>query len=129
MKFCYIILSLTASIINRYWVLQNATLNGKEYRYFAYGMHDQMETPPTYSYACKTATFVRYDSSVPKQEHYNFSTKFYIIDLQVNQTLFIIINLKMFYNLFSFNHFMEMDYHLVHRIIVHHFLPEESGWL
>ncbi|CAF1264378.1 unnamed protein product [Rotaria magnacalcarata] len=75
-------MSLTTTIIGLYWTLENATINGEEYRYFAYGMHSQMETPPTYSYVCTTATFVRYNALYDKYGQYNFSKKFYITNLQ-----------------------------------------------
>jgi hypothetical protein len=74
---------LVATIIGLYWYLTNVTLNNNEYRYFAYGMASGMDTPPNYSYVCTTATFVRYDSSVPLGK-YNFTDKFQLNHLQVN---------------------------------------------
>ncbi|CAF2403266.1 unnamed protein product [Rotaria sp. Silwood2] len=74
--------SLTTTKMGRFWSLENATLNQNEYRYFVSGMHSPMETPPTYSYVCTTAEFVRYDNSKTKYGQYNFSNKFYIKELQ-----------------------------------------------
>jgi hypothetical protein len=79
------IFRLTTTIIGRYWYLVNATLNDKEYRYFAFGMHDRMDTPPTYSYVCSSAMFVRYERMTESYGKYNFSDKFYLTDLQVNK--------------------------------------------
>jgi len=74
-------MSLIITIIGRYWYLEKATINNNEYRYFAYGMYSQMDTPPTYSYACNSAVFVRYNSAVPHGQ-YNFTDQFYLINLQ-----------------------------------------------
>jgi len=74
-------MSLTTTIIGRYWYLEKATINNIQYRYFAYGMSDQMTTPPAYSYVCNSAIFVRYDTTVPLGQ-YNFTNKFYLINLQ-----------------------------------------------
>ncbi|UJR20700.1 hypothetical protein I4U23_023821 [Adineta vaga] len=74
-------MKLIATIIGRYWYLTNVTLNDNEYRYFAYGMHSRMDTPPKYSYVCTTATFTRYDDSV-KYGKYNVSDKFFIKHFQ-----------------------------------------------
>jgi hypothetical protein len=64
--------------------LEKATINTNEYRYFSAGMHDQMVTPPAYSYACGNAMFVAYNISIGRGT-YNFNDKFYITNLQVNQ--------------------------------------------
>ncbi|CAF0983529.1 unnamed protein product [Rotaria sp. Silwood1] len=74
--------SLTTTIMGRFWSLENVTLNQNEYRYFVSGMDSPMETPPTYSYVCTTAEFVRYDNSKSPYGLYNFSNKFYIKNLQ-----------------------------------------------
>ncbi len=80
--------SLNTTIVGVYWYLTQAILNNQEYRYYAFGMYDLMTTPPTYSYVCTTGSFVRYDSSTPGGR-YNFSNKFYILELQVNKNIFI----------------------------------------
>jgi hypothetical protein len=74
-------MSIITTRIGRYWYLEKATINNNEYRYFAYGMPDKMDTPPTYSYVCNSAIFVRYNNSVPHGQ-YNFTDKFYLIGLQ-----------------------------------------------
>ncbi|CAF3660933.1 unnamed protein product [Rotaria socialis] len=74
-------MTLMANITGRYWYLEKAIVNGSEYRYFAYGMHSLMDTPPTYSYVCKTAVFVKYNSSV-KYGTYDFKDKFFLTNLQ-----------------------------------------------
>jgi len=74
-------MSLNTTIIGGYWYLINATLNNNEYRYFAYGMHSRMDTPPKFSYVCTTAIFVRFDNLI-KHGKYNFSDKFYLTKLQ-----------------------------------------------
>lgn len=81
-----ILLRLTASLLGRYWYLTNTTVNGSEYRYFAYGMHSKMDTPPKYSYVCPTATFTQYDST-GKYGAYNTSNKFSIKHFQVSPLL------------------------------------------
>ena len=65
-----------------YWNLEKAIFNDSEYRYFAYGMHSQMDTPPTYSYVCTTAVFVKYNSTI-KFGLYDFKDKFFVTNLQV----------------------------------------------
>jgi hypothetical protein len=74
--------SLIANITGRYWYLEKAIINNTEYRYFAYGMHSKMDTPPTFSYVCTTAVFVKYDPK-PPYGSYDFQDKFYITSLQV----------------------------------------------
>lgn len=74
-------MSFQAQIINRYWYIENVTIGEKFYRYFAYGMHSRMDTPPAYSYACNSAVFVRY-SPETKYGSYNFSDKFYLQNFQ-----------------------------------------------
>lgn len=74
-------MSFQARLINRYWYIENITIHDKLYRYFAYGMANQMDTPPSYSYVCNSATFVRYDPST-KYGTYNFSDKFYLTNFQ-----------------------------------------------
>jgi hypothetical protein len=64
-------------------------IDGTQYRYFAYGMYSKMDTPPTYSYACKTATFVAYNPD--KHGSYNFRDKFYIRNLQVKKNSFFVL--------------------------------------
>ncbi len=81
---------LNTTIVGVYWYLTHVTLHSNEYRYYAFGMYDLMTTPPTYSYVCTTATFVRYDSSAPGGQ-YNFSNKFYLLELQVNWNIFFFI--------------------------------------
>jgi len=133
-KICFFFLfSLIANITGRYWYLESVTIESKtmnltEYRYFAYGMYSKMDTPPTYSYVCKTATFVAYNDA-PKHGLYNFQDKFYITNFQVTKKKFFFFfqNLN-FVLILSFNHFMEMVHILVHQIIVHHFLQVEYGW-
>ncbi len=83
-----------------------------------------MDTPPTYSYVCTTATFVRYHPE--GRGSYDFLDKFYIKNLQVKTE---ILSKFEFCLVFSFNHSMQMVHILVHRIIVHHFLPVEYGWV
>ena len=78
--------SLTATIIGRYWYLEQAVLNGTEYRYFAYGMHYRMDTPPKYSYVCNSASFIAHNKTT-KYGTYNFDDKFFLTDLQVNLPL------------------------------------------
>ncbi|CAF5046178.1 unnamed protein product, partial [Rotaria sp. Silwood1] len=73
-------MTLIANITERYWYLDTVTMNGSEYRYFAYGMHSQMETPSTYSYVCKTAVFVKYDSA--GHGLYDFKNKFFLTNIQ-----------------------------------------------
>jgi hypothetical protein len=68
--------------------LENATINTNEYRYFAYGMYDQMVTPPKYSYVCGNAMFVQFNNLVAHGS-YNFNNKFYLTNLQVKQ-IFIV---------------------------------------
>lgn len=75
--------SLIANVTGRYWILEKVAFNGSEYRYFAYGMHNPMDTPPDYSYVCTTAVFIKYNSS-SKYGIYDFKEKFYITNLQVN---------------------------------------------
>ncbi|CAF1428317.1 unnamed protein product [Adineta ricciae] len=74
-------MTLTASLLGRYWYLTNTTVNGSEYRYFAYGMHSRMDTPPKYSYVCTTTTFTRYDST-GKYGAYHTNNKFSIKHFQ-----------------------------------------------
>jgi hypothetical protein len=74
-------MSLIANITGRYWYLEKAIINNTEYRYFAYGMHSKMDTPPTYSYVCTTAIFVKYDP-IKANGSYDFRDKFYITNLQ-----------------------------------------------
>jgi len=85
------VLSLTTTLGSRYWRLQEAIINGsKNYRYFAYGMHDRMDTPPDYCYVCNSAVFVRYEKTEKLQGGYNFSDKFFLTNFQV---FFCITNL------------------------------------
>jgi len=72
--------TLTASLSGRYWYLDSAIINETQYRYFAYGMYSKMDTPPTYSYVCTTATFIAYNPE--KHGSYNFQDKFYITNFQ-----------------------------------------------
>ncbi|CAF2811263.1 unnamed protein product [Rotaria sp. Silwood2] len=74
-------MTLIANVTDRYWYLDKAILNDSEYRYFAYGMHSEMETPLTYSYVCKTAVFVKYNSAI-KYGLYDFKNKFFITNIQ-----------------------------------------------
>ena len=70
------------NITGLYWRVTDVQMNGSEYRYFAYGMHSEMETPPTFSYVCTTAVFVKYNSS-GKYGTYDFANKFFISNMQV----------------------------------------------
>jgi hypothetical protein len=45
-------------------------------------MHSKMDTPPTYSYVCTTAIFVKYNSE-SRFGSYDFGDKFYLTNLQV----------------------------------------------
>ena len=45
-------------------------------------MHSKMDTPPSYSYVCTTAIFVKY-SSESRFGKYDFLDKFYLTNLQV----------------------------------------------
>lgn len=65
---------------NLYWKLDKVVFNNSEYRYFAYGMHSLMETPPKFSYVCTTATFVQYNSGT--YGTYDFQNRFFISKLQ-----------------------------------------------
>ncbi len=61
-----------------------AAINETQYRYFAYGMYSTMETPPTFSYVCTNALFIKYNDNKPtKHGSYDFTDKFYISNLQV----------------------------------------------
>jgi hypothetical protein len=75
-----VIMTLIANITGRYWYLESAIINETQYRYFAYGAYSKMDTPPTYSYVCTTATFVRYHPE--GRGSYDFLDKFYIKNLQ-----------------------------------------------
>jgi hypothetical protein len=92
-KICFFFLfRLIANITGRYWYLESVTIESKtmnltEYHYFAYGMHSKMDTPPTYSYVCTTATFVAYNDA-PKHGSHNFQDKFYITNFQVTKKKF-----------------------------------------
>ena len=121
---------LTANISGLYWKLDSATIEDVEYRYFAYGMYSTMDTPPTFSYVCTKATFVKYD----RKQHagkgaYDFDDKFYITNLQVIKKPYKDFPLEFFHFSFSFNHSLPMVHFLVHLIIAHHSLPVVSGWV
>ena len=74
------------SITGLYWQLTSAKLDGFEYRYFAYGMHSEMDTPPTFSYVCTTATFIKYNrAALAGKGAYDFNDKFSISRLQVTE--------------------------------------------
>ena len=118
---------LTANITGLYWELYSAVLQGVEYRYFAYGMYSKMDTPPTYSYVCTKATFVKYD----KTQHggkgaYDFDDRFYITNLQVIKTIFFVS--EFVHWSFSFNHSLLMVHFLVDQITAHHSLQVAYGW-
>ncbi|CAF0731597.1 unnamed protein product [Adineta steineri] len=74
-------MTLYANITGRYWYLEKAVIGDTEYRYFAYGMHSKMDTPPKYSYVCTTATFINYNAST-KYGTYDFRDKFFITNFQ-----------------------------------------------
>lgn len=63
-----------------YWTLDKVFFNSSEYRYFAYGMHSLMDTPPKFSYVCTTATFVKYNPV--KYGTYDFKDRFFITKFQ-----------------------------------------------
>ena len=69
-------------IVGQYWYLQSVYVADEEYRYFAYGMHNRMDTPPTFSYVCTTATFIHYNSS-SHFGSYDFTKKLFIKNMQV----------------------------------------------
>ncbi len=92
---------MITTIIGRYWYLQNVTLNNNVYRYFAFGMSDLMTTPPTYSYVCTTATFIRYNNSTTNLAQYNFTDQFYLLGLQVNRNDFLQSKFFLLFNLVS----------------------------
>lgn len=73
---------MVVNITGLYWRVTDVQVNGSEYRYFAYGMHSEMETPPTFSYVCTNAIFVKYNPA-GKYGTYNFSSKFFISNMQV----------------------------------------------
>lgn len=77
---------LIANVTGLYWQLISIKLDGSEYRYFAYGMYSEMDTPPTFSYVCTTATFVKYDRAASGGKGaYDFNNKFSIKSFQVRQ--------------------------------------------
>lgn len=95
---------LTASITGLYWQLTSAKLANFEYRYFAYGMHSEMDTPPTFSYVCTTATFIKYDkAALAGKGLYDFSNKFSIKNLQVTEKEKT-LHIDIYHLRFSFNH-------------------------
>jgi len=63
-----------------YWKLDQVVFNESEYRYFAYGMHSLMDTPPKFSYVCTTAKFVKYNPA--KYGTYDFKYQFFITNFQ-----------------------------------------------
>jgi len=75
-----IIMRINASISGLYWYFNSATINDTEYRYFAYGMPSKMDTPPTYSYVCTKALFVKYEPA--GHGKYDFLDKVYITNFQ-----------------------------------------------
>ncbi|CAF1640836.1 unnamed protein product [Adineta ricciae] len=76
-----VVMTLIANLTGRYWYLEKAIVNDTEYRYFAYGMHSKMDTPPAYSYVCTRAVFIKYDPNT-KYGTYDFTDKFYLANLQ-----------------------------------------------
>lgn len=74
---------LSAVNDGRYWYLNDVKFNNETYRYFAYGMHSNMDTPSAYSYACTTAQFVKYSpTGGAKGGVYDFNSKFAIRNFQ-----------------------------------------------
>ncbi|CAF0997670.1 unnamed protein product, partial [Didymodactylos carnosus] len=69
---------LTAYMSGRYWFFDSITTpDNDSFRYFAYGMHDNMQTPSKYSYACNSATFVSFNNS-----KYVFQNRMWISNMQ-----------------------------------------------
>ena len=91
-------------------------------------MHSKMDTPPSFSYVCTDALFVKYKPE--GRGSYDFQDKFYITNFQVKKrrnAFFVFIRICQLH--FSFNHSMVMVHISVHQIIAHHFSQAEFGWV